>query len=178
LVDLTTSWTEAELDPYRVLAGRNILDMVMVGHLFHPTFSPGGRVPATYSNIAIGKFLRHDVGFKGVVITDDLAMEAAADGYAMRDRLIRAIHAGNDILLITKGPALSPGFADWAISVIRHEVESGRISKQRIAQSYRRILALKRELESRKEIFKARTGASLETRDHPARSGYRPISPD
>lgn len=163
LVDLTASWNEMELDPYRVLAGRGMLDIVMVGHLFHPAFSPNGRTPATYSKTAISKILRRHVGFKGVVITDDLAMEAAAEGYAMRDRLIRAIQAGNDILLITKGAALKADFAKWAISVIREEVESGRISKKRISESYHRILALKREMLSRQRVMQARTSVHSNT---------------
>ncbi|MGI9387522.1 MAG: glycoside hydrolase family 3 N-terminal domain-containing protein, partial [Methyloligellaceae bacterium] len=165
LVDLTASWNEAELDPYRVLAGRKMLDMVMVGHLFHPVFSPQGRVPATYSNIAIGKILRGQVGYKGVVVTDDLAMQAAANGYTMRQRLIRSIQAGNDILLITKGPALRPGFAGRAISAIRKEVESGRLTRKRISESYQRILAMKRELLSRQKIMRARTRNQSEARN-------------
>lgn len=92
--------TDAELEPYRSLAAENYADMVMVGHLYHPDFSDG-RAPTSLSRKAIRQKLRTEIGFRGVVITDDLQMRAVLDHYPLGKRVARAINAGNDILLLS-----------------------------------------------------------------------------
>jgi beta-N-acetylhexosaminidase len=79
LADISQSWRESELEPYRLLARDGLLDMVMVGHLYHPRFSDGEGVPASLSERAI-RALRADgyIGFKGVVVSDDMEMSERA----------------------------------------------------------------------------------------------------
>ena len=59
LPDMSRSWRESELEPYRRLARDGLLDMVMVGHLYHPRFSDGERLPTSLSASAI-RALRAD----------------------------------------------------------------------------------------------------------------------
>ncbi len=67
LPDISRTWRENELQPYVDLARSGDLDMVMVGHLYHPRFSDGAKVPTSLSERAIAA-LRGAVGFDGVVV--------------------------------------------------------------------------------------------------------------
>ena len=53
LADVSESWREIELEPYRALAKDGLLDAVMLGHLYHPTFSDGAKLPASLSGRAV-----------------------------------------------------------------------------------------------------------------------------
>jgi beta-N-acetylhexosaminidase len=145
-VDLSKTWDPTELDPYRALAARGEMDMVMVGHLYHPSFSGGARLPATFARPAIEGMLRRDIGYDGVVITDDLAMGAITKFHTVDETLVRTVEAGVDILLFCSTPRVKGPFAAHAIRTIRAAVRDGRIPRSRIEQSYRRIVALKRRL--------------------------------
>ena len=71
--------------------------MVMTGHLFHAGLDPS--FPATLSPSVISGLLRGRLGYDGVVVTDDLQMDAIAAEYTLEEVVIRAIGAGADILL-------------------------------------------------------------------------------
>ena len=77
------------------LAHDALLDMVMVGHLDHPRFSDGEKLPSSLSASAI-KALRAEgyIGFGGVVVSDDMKMGAVRDHYSLEDRVVRALNAG------------------------------------------------------------------------------------
>lgn len=145
-VDITHSWSEAELLPYKQLQRAGKLDMVMIGHLYHPRFSPDGRHPATLSSKAIIGLLRRDVGFDGVAITDDLGMSAVRSNYDLSETLVRAVNAGNDILMITHAAFKGANDPRAIVAIIKGAVRDGKISETRIIESYRRIVALKRKL--------------------------------
>ncbi|MEO0673133.1 MAG: glycoside hydrolase family 3 N-terminal domain-containing protein, partial [Pseudomonadota bacterium] len=81
-VDITRTWKDKELEPYRLMRQTGHLDTVMVGHLFHRELTDGDKLPATLSKVAIAKTLRERVGFEGVVITDDLSMGAIKRNYS------------------------------------------------------------------------------------------------
>src|SRR3712207_8661804 len=75
--------------------------MVMVGHLVYPALDP--ERPASLSPVAIG-LLREELGFDGVVVTDDLTMEGARLGGTTADAALRAVLAGVDLLIISGPP--------------------------------------------------------------------------
>ena len=79
LPDISRSWQESELEPYVALSHDGLLDMVMVGHLYHPRFSDGDKLPSSLSASAI-KALRAEgyIGFGGVVVSDDMEMGSGA----------------------------------------------------------------------------------------------------
>jgi len=91
-------WSEKELEPYRALAkggpGRAV-DLVMVGHLYNQKW----KSPASLSNTAITRILREKVHFRGLAITDDMEMGAIRHNYKWSEAIIKAVNAGNDILL-------------------------------------------------------------------------------
>ena len=72
-VDISRTWQEAELAPYKALIGAGLADMVMVGHLYHSGYSNGDtRLPSSLSPEWITGVLRGELGSQGVVICDDL----------------------------------------------------------------------------------------------------------
>jgi beta-N-acetylhexosaminidase len=147
LPDVSKTWREIELEPYRILIRDNMLDAVMLGHLYHPRFSDGERVPASLSiraNAALRN--KHWLGFRGVVFSDDMEMAGVAHGYSIEERAIKAINAGTDVIVFSnvKGRDLELGARLHAIIV--EAVCDGRISLARIEQAYGRVRSLKRRL--------------------------------
>lgn len=146
LVDISDSWQERELRPYRKLIEDDAIDMIMVGHLYHPAFSDSPDVPTTLSPKAIEQVLRESLNYQGVVITDDLDMRGVRQNADFEERVVGAVAAGNDILLITNGNGYQPDLPERVAEVIRTAIAEGRLSEARIRQSYERIMALKDEL--------------------------------
>ena len=120
--------------------------MVMVGHLYHPSFSDRDKIPASLSKKAIEGVLRQDIGYKGIVITDDLGMGAIKKYFEFDDALIKAVKAGNDILLIVDGKYANPSSIARIQNLILAAVKRGEIQRSSIEASYQRIIAAKNKL--------------------------------
>jgi beta-N-acetylhexosaminidase len=144
-VDLSKTWKEIELEPYRMLASAGAIDTVMVGHLYHPAFSNNQRLPATLTPTAIEGWIRGKLGFQGVVITDDLEMGAIRRYHKLPATLIKAVQGGSDILMFSSSGS-DPNFVPRATKILRDAVNDGTIRRERIAQAYDRIVALKQRL--------------------------------
>lgn len=145
LVDITRTWRrDEELAPYRALFGEGYADFVMVGHLLHRAVDPD--YPASLSRRWIDGVLRGELGYRGVVITDDLNMGAIVDHYSLERALELAICAGVDMVIIgNNGRTYKPDLTPRTIDLICGLVQQGRIPRERIAEAYRRILTLKQE---------------------------------
>ena len=103
--------------------------------------------PATLSEKVINGHLRKRLGFKGVVVTDDLAMGAMMNEYSFDTILTRAILAGADILCLSNnGDTYDPEIAAKAIDIIVEKVKDGSIPESRIHESYDRIMELKKKI--------------------------------
>ena len=141
-VDVTESWQPAELEPFRVLIAEGKADMVMTAHIFNRHIDP--EYPATLSQKTIDGLLRQQLGFDGVVVTDDLYMDAILEHYSIEDALVLAINAGADLLCV--GNNINTGFeADrpfQLVDMIVKAVKQGRISPQRLADASRRVQRL------------------------------------
>ncbi len=147
-VDVSATWQARELDPYRTLIARDQADMVMAGHLFHGKFVQGdARTPASLSPTWIAGVLRAQLGFDGVVISDDLEMAAIRKHYGFADAITRAVRAGTDILLFSNTADTRTGLADEVRAVLVDEAQRDPGFRDRIEQSYERIVELKRRLD-------------------------------
>ena len=124
-----------ELQPFvtGIAAGA---DFVMMGHLMVPSMDADN--PASLSEKIIQGTLRTDLGFDGLVITDAMQMGALADNYTVEEAAVKALQAGNDMLL-------EPVDVDRTIAAITEAVASGSIAEERINKSVRRILKVKME---------------------------------
>ena len=145
-VDLTTSWKRSELKPYQSMVRDGLVDFVMVGHLFHPEFTDGEKLPASLSRKAIEGNLRQKIGFDGLVITDDLGMGAVKKYIPFEQAVVHAVNAGNDILLLAAGHPATKKTVNRIHRIIAAAVKAGRIDQQTIKRSYERIVAVKTRL--------------------------------
>ncbi len=141
LVDVTATWSEKELLPYRNLIDRGLVDMVMTAHTFNTSLDPD--YPATLSKNTVDGILRQRLGFDGVVISDDLYMAAIVQHYSYETALEKALNAGVDLLVLANDKQYSADIAPRTIELLKNMVESGRISRARIDQACDRIMRLK-----------------------------------
>ncbi|MDH7796553.1 MULTISPECIES: glycoside hydrolase family 3 N-terminal domain-containing protein [unclassified Beijerinckia] len=143
-VDLTATWKPEELEPYRRMARSGDIDIVMSGHLSHARLTGGE--PATLSRAAIEGVLRRDIGYQGVAMTDDLDMAAIRSSYTLSEAVIRAISAGNDLLLLSNSRTPDPNLPAALIASVKEAVATGRIPAGRIEASAARIGSLKQSV--------------------------------
>lgn len=136
-VDVTRTWTDSELDPYRALFAAGVPDAVMTGHIVNDTLDPG--VPASLSAATIDGLLRGQLGWTGVVMTDDLGAEAIAGHYERDEAIALALEAGNDLLLFANQTIYVADLAVQVVEGIAGHVESGRIAEARIDASIERL---------------------------------------
>jgi beta-N-acetylhexosaminidase len=142
-VDVTDTWDQAELVPYRELIRSNAVKLIMVSHLFNRNLDPF--FPATLSHLTLSGLLRQDLGFEGLIVADDLTMGAIIGRYRMDEAFELAINAGVDLFCLANTHYYDPHLAERAINTIHALVMSGRVSRERIEESWRRITALKAE---------------------------------
>ena len=128
----------SELVPFRaaVAAGAS---SIMPGHLNVPAYETDPSVPATISRNILTGLLRHELNFKGLIVTDAMDMGGVTSQFAPGDAAVRAVEAGADVLLM-------PPVPDAAMASLEEAVKSGRIPGTRIDDSVRRILQAKSRL--------------------------------
>ena len=143
LVDVSATWQRDELEPYRALIAEDIVDTVMTAHVFNSQLDP--TYPATLSHATITGILRDELGFDGVVITDDMNMQAITGQYGFEQAAVLAVQAGADLLAYGNNLVYDPDVAQRAIAALKSAVDQGQLTEARIAQSYNRILALKQK---------------------------------
>jgi beta-N-acetylhexosaminidase len=124
-----------DLPPFRAAVEAGV-PMVMVGHLVYPAIDP--EHPASLSKDAIG-MLRQDLGFDGVVVTDDLAMAGASGGGPPAGAAVEAVRAGADLLIVSSPPQQQADAYDGVVAA----VESGEIPRAQIRKSVERLLKVK-----------------------------------
>lgn len=141
LPDISSTWSDAELLPYKKLLRSGQPGMVMVGHLFNSHLD--SVYPSSLSASVINGLLRRDLGWDGVVITDDLQMKAVGERYSMKESIALAVNAGVDVLLFGNNLVHDPQTGRKAHAALMELVREGRISQARIEESYKRIQSLK-----------------------------------
>lgn len=134
---------------------------IMVGHLEVPAFEKTKGLPASLSYSIVTELLQNELGFKGLVVTDALNMNAITKNFSEEEAILLALKAGNDILLFPKN-------AETALNTIYDAVVNGDITEERIDKSVRKILAAKRWslLEEKKEIDISKLSDTLNTKSH------------
>jgi beta-N-acetylhexosaminidase len=126
---------QRDLPPFRTAIEAGV-PMVMVGHLVYPAIDSGQ--PTSLSPAAI-QLLRGELGFDGVIVTDDLAMEGAMRGGTAAQAAVAAVAAGADLLIISSLPEEQAAAYDAVVAA----VESGEIPREQIDVSVQRIKNIK-----------------------------------
>ena len=139
-VDVSATWTRAELEPFETLIGAGLPDAIMSAHILNRQLDP--ELPASLSPATINGLLRQQLGWAGVVMTDDLGAVAITSRFKLLEAAALAIEAGNDLLLFANQAAYVPDLVTRLLDEIGSLVESGRISEARLDESGARLDSL------------------------------------
>ncbi|MGL4363383.1 MAG: glycoside hydrolase family 3 protein [Cellulosilyticaceae bacterium] len=123
---------DVELVPYRK-AIANGLDSIMMHHGIFPPLDADK--PASMSKKVVD-YLRNELGFKGLVITDDLIMKAVLDAYGEKEPLLQAMNAGCDLLMSTCA-------SEWYVDYMEECVQKGLVAEERINEACLAVLKYK-----------------------------------
>lgn len=129
---------ELELAPFKKAMDVG-LDAVMTAHIALPRVAEEANLPATLSRNILTKVLREQMGFDGIVVTDGLEMDGIVERYGSGRAAVIAINAGADMPLVLWQMKKK----DEVYDTLMAAVKSGEISRERLDQSVRRILAVK-----------------------------------
>lgn len=147
IADVTDTYKKEELSPYQKLNDEGLLSAVMTAHIMDKKID--NNYPATLSAAFLQDVLRNQIGFKGVIISDDMQMAAIDSNYKLDEAIIMAVNAGCDIVFIFNNSSggYDEKIAYEARDIIFNAVKDNKIEEKRITESYNRILGLKKQFE-------------------------------
>jgi beta-N-acetylhexosaminidase len=159
-VDVTHTWTPAELEPFYVLTKKHEVDTVMTAHIYNKNLDADH--PATFSAGTLD--LLRQQGYEGVIISDDLHMGAVLEGYKihkfadmgnLRHVIVDSFKAGNDMVIFSQYSWAAKTITDFQVDLelpekianwVAEAVENGQLSADRIEEAFQRVMGLKRKL--------------------------------
>lgn len=146
--DVTQTWVEEELEPYtQLITNEGFDEFVMTTHIFNAKLD--AEHPSTLSKKILTGLLRNKIGFKGLIVSDDMQMKGITDKYGIDKAVILAINAGVDILCFGNNLAKKPiGTADL-IKFLEKGLYKGELTEQLLINNYNRIVDFK----NRKMMF-------------------------
>jgi beta-N-acetylhexosaminidase len=158
---LATAWKEMEaihLKPFLAAIDAGV-DAIMTSHPVYPNLDPA-YVPATFSKGIVHHFLRKELGYEGVIVTDDLEMGALKNICSIGESAVRAIEAGHDMVLVCHG-------REAVLEVhaaLTQALKEGRLEREEIELSLDRLEKLKAKRKERfsgSEVFAEPEGKAL-----------------
>jgi beta-N-acetylhexosaminidase len=143
ITDVSKTWKQDELIPYRRLIKKGMVEAVMTAHIVNANLE-SSKLPATLSKKIMTDLLRKKLKFKGVIFSDDMHMKAISAEYGLEEAIEKAINAGVDVLMFSGnisgiGSSTAGGLVDIVLKLIRE----GKVSEKRINESYGRIMKMK-----------------------------------
>ncbi|HEY5689960.1 MAG TPA: glycoside hydrolase family 3 protein [Cyclobacteriaceae bacterium] len=148
IADVSNTWEPKELRPYQLLIDSGYVDAIMTAHIVNQKLDEKS-LPGTLSSRILDSLLRKTLKFDGVVFSDDMQMHAITKHYGLEEAIKLAVNAGVDILTFSNNIQGSEDrTVDKVHSIIRKFVEDGTIPKERINESFRRIMDLKKKINS------------------------------
>ena len=133
-----TDLERLEIASFRALAKNPAIDSMMTAHVVYPALDP--EQPATLSHAICTDLLRGELGFSGVLFSDDLEMKALT--MPTGEAAIRAVNAGCDILLVCSRADL----AETAHEALVHEAEKSAAFRARCEEAFARGIAMRRRV--------------------------------
>jgi len=142
LVDLTQTYKEKELLPFKSIIENNYKGMIMTAHIMNKNIDKN--FPATLSKKFIEGKLRKTLKFEGVVVSDDMAMGAIVNHFGFDNALTLAINAGCDMLVLSNnGKKYDDNLIKKAVNSIYNSIKKEKISIKKLKQATKRIKTLK-----------------------------------
>ena len=143
VADVTKTWVKEELIPYKNLIEQNLVDAVMTAHIVNGKLD-ASLLPATLSKKIMTGLLRDSFGFKGVIFSDDMMMQAISAQYSIEDAIFKCMDAGVDVLMFSNNIRGVGNYSpDNIHAIMKKLVLSGKISAAQLEASYRRVMNLK-----------------------------------
>ena len=134
-----SSWNSYERKPFEASIKQG-LDGMLVGHLSYPNID-ANRI-ASQSPVVIANLLRGKLGFEGIIMSDDMRMQALTKQVRSGEAAVRFVEAGGDLVLIGRYVDMQ----EDVLNSLYNALQSGRLSRQRCEQSVYRILLAKQKL--------------------------------
>ena len=144
LVDVTNTWQKSELKPYQTLINYDSIKAIMTSHLIHKKLDPN--LPATLSSRVLNDLLRLEMGFNGVIISDDPSMGAISKYYSLKETLLLMIDAEVDIFCFGNNLHYDENLLKKVFKILVDLYEEEKITENQIHASYERIMALKKSI--------------------------------
>jgi beta-N-acetylhexosaminidase len=146
VVDVSNSWQLNELTPYDEIIRHGSYDAIMTAHIINKRWDPS-MLPATLSKRVVTDMLRDLLGYKGVVFSDDMQMDAIGANYGWENALALSINAGVDVLMFANTTPHKDKIvtASQVHAIIKKLVKKKKISRSRIDEAYARIMTLKQK---------------------------------
>ena len=146
IADVTNTWEQRELMPYKILIDSGYADAIMTSHIVNRKLDKQG-LPGTLSKSVLDSILRKQMNFDGVIFTDDMQMHAITKHYGLEEAIKLAILGGVDIMTFSNNiQGSDQRTVDKVHSVIKDFVKRGIITEERINESFKRIMKLKARL--------------------------------
>ena len=143
-VDATQNWQEIELEPYKTLINENFVDSIMISHIYNSNFDK--KFPSSLSYNTIQKLLKEKLNYQGLVVTDDLQMNAITSNYDFETSIVNAINAGSDIVILGNNLKYNPNAAKEFNDTVYYAVKKGKIKRSQINKSHKKIMQIKKKL--------------------------------
>lgn len=144
ITDVTKTWKDAELIPYKNLIEVGFAKCIMSAHIFNSKIDPD--YPASLSEKHLLKTLRKKLNFKGMIISDDMQMGAIHKHYSLEETVIKSIQAGNDMIMFSQFFNPEDDLPVKVVNIIKSAIEQNIISEKRINESFNRIMNLKKNI--------------------------------
>lgn len=143
IVDITDSWKQEELTPYKKLVDLGLADVIMTAHIINQNYDG---YPATLSSIFLEDVLRQEIEFDGLIVSDDMQMKAVVSQYGFREAVIKAVNAGIDLMVLSNNiDTYDENLPYQTRDIILEATKKGEIKEERIIESSERIYSLKRK---------------------------------
>jgi beta-N-acetylhexosaminidase len=110
------------------------VDCLMTSHPLYPRLDPAPRTPATFSRLIVDEFLRGEVGYRGVIVSDDLEMGAVGELCGIGEAAVRATAAGHDLLLVCHTEPAQRAAHAALLEAYRHDALPRRGLEQSVAR--------------------------------------------
>ena len=143
-IDISKTWSVADLLPFAEMIESNHLDMIMISHVQNNMFD--SKYPSSLSKETITNCLRNDLNFKGVIICDDPSMKAISNHYELEEMFALMINAGIDLFCLGNNLDYDINYIPKAISAISRIIENDKVSIDRLNHSIKRINNLKKKI--------------------------------
>jgi beta-N-acetylhexosaminidase len=132
--DVTETWHEDELIPYKNLIAEGYDKVIMTTHIYNQHLDP--EHPSTLSKKVLTGMLRKDLGFEGLIVSDDMQMGSITDKYGLETAVVLALNAGVNVMCFGNNLSAEPVTADKMYNIVRDALDSGELELTTLKSNY------------------------------------------